>query len=75
MAKLTAAQRAEAARVRRIIERGEPNEDGPNGEHVPELTTCGTCGRTWDDGRISELTPAPSARCPFEYAHASEDDV
>lgn len=32
-------------------------------------TTCGTCGRTWDDGRTTSVTPAPSARCPFEHWH------
>jgi hypothetical protein len=31
--------------------------------------TCGHCGRTWDDAHVSELTPAPAARCPFEYMH------
>lgn len=31
--------------------------------------TCNTCGRTWDDGMSTELTPAPSGRCPFEYMH------
>jgi hypothetical protein len=28
--------------------------------------TCRTCGRTWDDGRVSGLTPAPAGRCPFD---------
>jgi hypothetical protein len=31
--------------------------------------TCGTCGRTWDDGHVTSVTPAPSARCPFEGWH------
>ncbi len=31
--------------------------------------TCGTCGRSWDDGIATGYTPAPSARCPFEYFH------
>lgn len=35
--------------------------------------TCGTCGRSWDDGIPTSWTPAPSARCPFEYFHADED--
>lgn len=59
----------EVARVRGIIANGRDNTRGPNGEHKPDMTTCGACGRTWDDGRISSLTPTPSARCPFEYAH------
>lgn len=33
--------------------------------------TCGTCGRTWDDAVGTEWTPAPSARCPFEYFHSA----
>ena len=33
------------------------------------LATCGTCGRSWDDSIVTSLTPAPSARCPFEYYH------
>jgi len=33
------------------------------------VATCGTCGRSWDDGKVTEMTPAPSGRCPFEYFH------
>jgi hypothetical protein len=33
------------------------------------LATCGTCGRSWDDAIPTSWTPAPSARCPFEYWH------
>lgn len=29
--------------------------------------SCGSCGRTWDDAHTTSVTPAPSARCPFEY--------
>lgn len=31
--------------------------------------TCNVCGRTWDDGEVTSMTPAPSARCPFEAFH------
>lgn len=34
-----------------------------------DLATCGTCGRSWDDGVVTGMTPTPSARCPFEYFH------
>lgn len=34
-----------------------------------DLTTCGTCNRQWDDAVVTSWTPAPSARCPFEYFH------
>ena len=37
-----------------------------------DYATCGTCGRTWDDSIITGMTPAPSARCPFEYFHDGE---
>jgi hypothetical protein len=33
------------------------------------VATCGTCGRSWDDGAVTAWTPAPSARCPFEAFH------
>lgn len=31
--------------------------------------TCGHCGLSWDDGKITSMTPTPSARCPFEAFH------
>jgi hypothetical protein len=33
------------------------------------VSTCGRCGRIWDDGIVSGVTPTPAARCPFEYSH------
>lgn len=51
-------------------------EDWPvrpaRGENV---TTCGTCGLSWDDSIVTEYTPAPSARCPFETFHRSTWDL
>lgn len=44
------------------------NEDGRH-EPVMEVATCGACGRSWNDALITSRTPAPSARCPFEYEH------
>jgi hypothetical protein len=32
-------------------------------------TTCGSCGRSWDDAVITSYTPVPAARCPFETWH------
>lgn len=46
------------------------DDEAPKGR-----TTCGTCGRSWDDDVVTSMTPAPSGRCPFEYYHAEEDDV
>ena len=36
-------------------------------------STCGTCGLSWDDSIVTSYTPAPSARCPFEYFHEYDD--
>jgi hypothetical protein len=36
----------------------------------PGATTCGTCELTWDDAVVTSMTPAPSARCPFEPFHS-----
>ena len=33
------------------------------------LAFCGTCGRYWDDGIATSMTPVPAGRCPFEYYH------
>lgn len=38
-------------------------------QHAECRTTCGTCGLSWDDAIPTAWTPAPSARCPFEYFH------
>lgn len=29
--------------------------------------TCGSCGRTWDDGKVTGWTPTPAGRCALEY--------
>lgn len=72
----TLAEAADAAR--RIIRDAGPaltpvpgatpvyDEDG---NEVVTVATCGHCGRSWNDAAISAVTPAPSARCPFEYDH------
>jgi len=43
-------------------------------EEAQDRATCGTCGLSWDDAIVTQYTPAPSARCPFEQYHLSEDD-
>lgn len=45
----------------------------PN-EAAKDRATCGTCGRSWDDGIPTSMTPAPSARCPFESFHDDDED-
>ena len=47
---------------------GRPQLDD-SGNIIHDPVTCGTCGRTWNDAIISDTTPVPSARCPFEYEH------
>lgn len=39
------------------------------GAKAKDRATCGTCGRSWDDGIVTGLTPAAAARCPFEQYH------
>lgn len=41
-----------------------------DGNEIVTVATCGNCGRSWNDAAVSSVTPAPSARCPFEYDHA-----
>jgi hypothetical protein len=40
-----------------------------HGKKIGAVVTCGECGRSWDDSISTEWTPAPAARCPFEYFH------
>ena len=45
------------------------------GHTLPDsVSTCGTCGRSWDNAVSTELTPTPSARCPFEYDHPRDPE-
>jgi hypothetical protein len=41
--------------------------------NIPGRTTCGRCGRSWDDSVSTGMTPTPSGRCPFEGFHRSDD--
>lgn len=51
----------------------DTHDDGGNVR--VEIATCGVCGRSWNDAQVSSWTPAPSARCPFEYDHESGEYV
>ncbi len=44
------------------------------GVRVGAKETCGHCGLSWDDSNVTSMTPAPSARCPFEQFHVYPDD-
>ncbi len=46
---------------------------GEDGTPVTDIVTCGHCGRGWNDALGTSMTPAPSARCPYEYEH--EEDL
>ena len=39
------------------------------GQSAMDKATCGYCGLSWDDGKVTSMTPTPSGRCPFEYFH------
>lgn len=49
-------------------------------EPAQDRATCNTCDRSWDDAVVTNYTPSPAARCPFEAFHempdldAEEDD-
>ena len=45
-----------------------------DGEPKIDIATDGACGLSWDNAIITGMTPAPSARCPFEYFHEYDDD-
>lgn len=43
------------------------------GQTAGDRVTCGTCGLSWDDSIGTSMTPAPAARCPFEYFHKEDE--
>jgi hypothetical protein len=42
---------------------------------TPIIATCHTCWLSWDDSIPTTWTPAPSARCPFEYFHRGNEPL
>ena len=48
---------------------GAESRFGEDGKEIVDVMTCGQCGRSWNDAAISQWTPTPSGRCPFEYEH------
>ena len=40
-----------------------------DGKIVTDIAACNTCDMEWNDALITSRTPAPSARCPYEYIH------
>ena len=51
------------------IPKGFPVRPLRSGQKAKDKATCGGCGLSWDDAKPTQWTPAPSARCPFEYFH------
>lgn len=47
--------------VRQVLHIAAYNETHPDAS----VSTCGGCGRSWDDAHITSITPAPGALCPF----------
>ena len=39
------------------------------GQSAKDRMECGTCGRAWDDAKVTGMTSSPAARCPFESFH------
>lgn len=56
------------------IPKSHPVQPLKPGEAAVALSTCGYCGLSWDDDIVTSMTPAPSARCPFEAFHVYPDD-
>lgn len=46
-----------------------------DGAPAKDRATCGHCDLSWDDAIPTSWTPAPSARCPFEYFHVYPEDI
>ena len=42
-------------------------------DDAEDPATCGYCELTWDDGKVTSMTPAPSGRCPFEHFHIHQE--
>lgn len=54
------------------IPKDHPVQPLKPGEEAIDKVTCGHCGLSWDDGKVTSYTPAPAARCPFEYWHEED---
>lgn len=46
-----------------------------DGNTIEEIATCNTCGKEWNDALITDRTPAPSARCPYEAIHEEIEEL
>jgi hypothetical protein len=60
---------AEFAEREISVENGAKEQTDDDGNIIEDMVTCETCGRTWNDALVTDRTPAPSGRCPYEYEH------
>lgn len=51
------------------VPKSHPVQPLKAGQKAKLKVTCGVCGLSWDDGKVTSMTPAPAARCPFEAFH------
>lgn len=54
------------------VKNGAQAQYDDDGRMKVRKVRCGSCGRVWNDALITGRTPAPSARCPYEYFHRPE---
>lgn len=57
-----------------VIPADWPVQPVPRGTEGKDIATDGYCGLSWDDGIVTDWTPAPSARCPFEPFHVYPEE-
>lgn len=46
-----------------------------SGETREDIATCGECGKSWNDALITDRTPVPSGRCPYESIHDEIEEL
>lgn len=44
-----------------------------DGEPAIDRASCERCRLSWDDGKVTSITPSPAGRCPFEFFHDDGD--
>jgi hypothetical protein len=52
------------------LENGAESRHDSSGRLIVDVVKCLDCGLSWNDALVTERTPAPAGRCPYEYEHA-----
>lgn len=60
-------------RLHEPIPKDFPVQPLKKGQKATAKAICGHCGLSWDDGKVTSMTPVPAARCPFEQFHIYSD--